>query len=94
MINSLELLLKDKDYFGFKLASIYRAIEHDSLQFTFTKEDYYFRIHLAYIYVKTMNNNQIINKIDEMINNSPAFKKLAHHKQFYNKFDEMLKSNG
>lgn len=92
-LNTLESVLKQQDYFGFKLRDILRTLDSDSYQFIFTKDQKYFFIELCTIFIQKYipdRINELIEHIEMMIHTMPEFKKMLHHKEFYNKFDKML----
>jgi len=90
-LKTLEYLLKDKNYFGYKFYTVFRHIEYDSYEITFLNdENKYFRIQLCHGLILGMEYNNLIGYIDNMVHSSSDFKKLAHNQQFMNKFDKML----
>jgi len=92
-LNTLQSILKQQDYFGFKLTQIIRSYHSYSCQLVFTKDQKYFFIELGAVFLEEHIPNKIpelIKFIESMIHTMPEFKKMLHHKEFYNKFDKML----
>lgn len=88
-------LVKDLNYDGFKCEGMFRAIDSDSYELRFIKDDRYFYMSFSSQYIESIKNNplEILKQIDKMVYSMPEFKKMKHHKEFYNKFDDMLKEN-
>lgn len=93
VLNTLESVLKQQDYFGFKLRDISLVNNYDGYLFSFVKDQKYFHIILANEFLEKHIPNKIpelLKEIESMIHTMPEFKKMLHHKEFYNKFDKML----